>query len=51
MNRAVNAQLGIENNERRDQETEALERAISMLDDIADEVQSDLEGRLGDASH
>ncbi|MCL6422249.1 MULTISPECIES: DEAD/DEAH box helicase [Micrococcales] len=50
MNRAVNTELGIENNERRDQNTQALERAISMLDDIADVVQNELEGKLADAS-
>src|SRR5699024_4518185 len=51
MNRAVNAELRIENNERRDQSTEALERATSMLDDIANGVQSELEGKLSDASN
>lgn len=48
MNRAVNAHLDIENNERRDQNTEALERAIAILDDIADTVQGDIGRRLAD---
>ena len=50
MNRAVNDHLGIESNERRDQNTEALERAIADLDDIADTVQQDLATRLSDAN-
>jgi superfamily II DNA or RNA helicase len=47
MNRGVNQHLGIENNERRDQDTEALERAIASLDEVADSVQADLAERLG----
>lgn len=46
MNRAVNEHIGIGSNERRDQDTGALERAISVLDDVADLVQADLAGRL-----
>ncbi|MCA2293010.1 DEAD/DEAH box helicase family protein [Mycobacterium avium] len=47
MNRAVNLHLGIETNERRDQNAEALEQAIAVLDDIADRVQADIAERLG----
>jgi hypothetical protein len=47
MNRAVNAHIGSEANERRNQDTEALERALASLDDIADQVQVDLAARLG----
>ena len=47
MNRAVNRRIGIESNERRDQSTEALERAIDALDTVADEVQANLAERLG----
>jgi DNA repair protein RadD len=46
VNRAVNQHLGIESNERRDQDTQALERAIASLDEIADAVQADLAERL-----
>lgn len=46
MNRAVNQRLGIESSERRDQDTEALERAIAWLDEVADAVQADLAERL-----
>lgn len=46
MNRAVNQHLGVESNERRDQNTEALEQAIASLDEIADAVQADLAERL-----
>jgi superfamily II DNA or RNA helicase len=46
MHRAVNEHLGIESNERRDQDSEALERAINTLDDIADQVQAELHERL-----
>jgi superfamily II DNA or RNA helicase len=48
-NRAVNAHLGIESNERRDQNTQALEGALGVLDDIADEVEADLRERLDGA--
>lgn len=48
MNRAVNFHLGIENNERRDQNTDALQRAIDALDDVADRVQADIAQRLTD---
>jgi hypothetical protein len=47
MNRVVNAQIGSESNERRNQDTEALERALASLDDVADQLQADLEARLG----
>ena len=47
MNRAVNRRIGIESNERRDQSTEALEQAIDVIDTVADEVQANLEERLG----
>jgi DNA repair protein RadD len=47
MNRVVNAHIGSESNERRNQDTEALERALASLDDVADQVQADLEARLG----
>lgn len=40
MNRAVNAHLDIENNERRDQNKQSLEQAIAVLDHIADTVQN-----------
>jgi DNA repair protein RadD len=46
MNRAVNAQIGIDSNERREQSTEALEQAIDVIDTVADEVQVNLQGRL-----
>jgi len=46
MNRAVNAHVGIDSNERREQSTEALEQAIDLIDTTADEVQADLEERL-----
>ena len=46
MNRAVNAHIGIESNERREQSTEALEQAIDVIDTVADEVQADLQERL-----
>lgn len=49
MNRAVNAHLGVESNERRDQNTEALESALALLDEIADTVEEDLRSRLNDA--
>jgi hypothetical protein len=48
MNRAVNSNLGIENNERRDQNTHALQQAIDDLDDVADRVQADIAQRLTD---
>jgi DNA repair protein RadD len=50
MNRAVNAHLNIETNARRDQNTETLEGALAVLDEIADQVQADLHERLHDAS-
>lgn len=50
MNRAVNAHLGIENNERRDQNTDALEQAVTALDAIADSVQIEIAERLNDGS-
>ena len=46
MNRAVNAHIGIDSNERREQSTEALEQAIDVIDTVADEVQVNLQGRL-----
>jgi hypothetical protein len=46
MNRAVNAHIGIDSNERREQNTEALEQAIDSLEAIADQVQEDLAARL-----
>jgi DNA repair protein RadD len=49
MNRAANAHLGIESNERRDQDTEALEGALAALDDIADQVEADLRERVDGA--
>jgi hypothetical protein len=51
MNRTVNAQLNIESNVRRDQNTEALDGALAMLDDIADRVQADLRERLNVPAH
>jgi DNA repair protein RadD len=48
--RAVNQNLGIESNQRRDQSPETLERAIQDLDTIADGVEADLRERLGNAS-
>lgn len=50
MHSAVNEHLGIESNARRDQDTEALERGILALDDIADKVEADLRERLDGAS-
>jgi superfamily II DNA or RNA helicase len=50
MHSAVNEHLGIESNARRDQDTEALERGILALDDIADQVEADLRERLDGAS-
>jgi len=49
MNRAVNAHLAIESNDRRDQNTEALEGALAVLDDSADRVEADLRERLNGA--
>ena len=49
MNRAVNAHLGIESNARRDQDTEALERGLAVLDTIADQVEAGLREGLGRA--
>lgn len=46
MHRAVNDHLGIESNERRDQDIESLERATNALDQIADAVQGQLRERL-----
>ncbi|MBA2427732.1 MAG: hypothetical protein H0V60_11715 [Actinobacteria bacterium] len=46
LNRAVNDFLGIGSDDRRDRSIEELERAIEALDDLADRVQADLEGRL-----
>jgi len=46
MNRAVNAHLGVENNKRRDQDTEALEGALAVIDEIADGVEQRLRERL-----
>jgi DNA repair protein RadD len=50
MHSAVNEYIGIESNARRDQDTEALERGILALDDIADQVEADLRQRLDGAS-
>jgi hypothetical protein len=47
MHRGVNDHIGIESNERRDQNIEALEYALEALDDIADQVEADLRERLG----
>jgi DNA repair protein RadD len=47
MNRAVNAHIGIDSNERREQSTEALEQAIDAIDTVADTVQAELAERLG----
>lgn len=49
MHRAVNDDLGIESNARRDQSIEALEQGIASLDAIADRVQADLHDRLNSA--
>lgn len=49
MHSAVNAHLGIESNERRDQNSEALERGILALDDIADQVEAQLREKLDGA--
>jgi hypothetical protein len=46
MNRAVNTHIGIESNERRDQDIDALQRAVASLDDIADQVEAELRRRL-----
>jgi hypothetical protein len=46
MNRAVNSRIGIESNERREQNTEALQQALDALDVVADQVQTDLAERL-----
>jgi superfamily II DNA or RNA helicase len=48
MHAAVNEHLGIESNERRDQNLEALEKGIASIDMIADQVQSKLQERLDD---
>jgi DNA repair protein RadD len=46
MNRAVNDHIGIDSNERRDQDTQALEQGIGSIDEIADHVQAELAERL-----
>jgi superfamily II DNA or RNA helicase len=50
MHTAVNQHLGIESNARRDQDSDALERGILALDDIADQVEADLREKLDGAS-
>ncbi|HEX6152987.1 MAG TPA: helicase-related protein, partial [Solirubrobacterales bacterium] len=46
MHRAVNARLGIESGQRRELTLEELETILPQLDDIADEVQGELQEKL-----
>lgn len=49
MNRAVNASLGIDSDERLSQSSEAMQTAIDKLDEIADGVEQELRQRLARA--
>lgn len=49
MNRAVNASLGIDSDERLSQRSEAMQTAIDKLDEIADGVEQELRRRLARA--
>jgi DNA repair protein RadD len=50
MHRAVNRHLGIGSQERLDQDIETLERGIAAIDEVADQLESELKERLDGGS-
>jgi hypothetical protein len=48
LNREINARLGIDSGQRGELTLQQIESAMEVLDDVADEVQSELQAQFGD---